>query len=243
MPGSLVWITGASSGIGAALARTVPWEDARIIGVSRGAPEAGEHLELDLTEIPAWAALGASFSRELAAFDGDRVVFVHSAGTLDPLGFAGEVDSRAYQANVLLNSAAPQMLGHLFLAAVREVEAERHLVMLTSGAASSVYAGWSSYGAGKAAIDQWVRDVGAEQEIRGGVRVLSVRPGTVDTGMQAKLRQATEDDFPNRQRFLDLEKSAELTDPDDVARQLWGLLERGYDNGSVVDVREMARTG
>lgn len=242
MGSSLIWITGASSGIGASLARTVPWEGARLIGVSRGTPEAGEHLQLDLADVSSWAAMGASFNRELAGFDGDRVAFLHCAGTIDPLGFAGEVDSRAYQSNVLLNSAAPQVLGHLFLAAAREVDAERHLLMLTSGAAKSVYAGWSSYGAGKAAIDQWVRDVGAEQEIRGGVRVLSVAPGTVDTGMQAMLRETTDDDFPNRQKFLDLHESGKLTDPDEVAAQIWDLLGRGLDNGSVVDVRELAKT-
>ena len=243
MAASLVWISGASSGIGAALARTVPWEGARIIGVSRGAPEVGEHLQLDLTEVSSWAGLGASFNRELAGFDGDRVAFLHCAGTIEPLGFAGEVDSRAYQANVLLNSAAPQVLGHLFLAAAREVEAERHLVLLTSGAAKSVYQGWSSYGAGKAAIDQWVRDAGAEQDSRGGVRVLSVAPGTVDTGMQAVLRETSEDDFPSRQKFLDLHGTGELTDPDEVAGQMWDLLGRGLDNGSVVDLRELAKTG
>ncbi len=182
MAASLIWITGASSGIGAALARTLPWEDARVIGVSRRVPPVGEHLQADLADPSCWERLEASFHQELAGFEGDRVVFIHAAGTLEPIGFVGEVDSKAYQQNVLLNSAAPQVLGQLFLAAVRDVSADRHVLMLTSGAALSVYPGWSSYGAGKAAMDQWVRDVGAEQDIRGGVKVLAVAPGTVDTG-------------------------------------------------------------
>ena len=244
--GALIWITGASSGIGAALAATVPWEDARVIGVSRKAPAVGEHLQADLAEVSSWAQLGESFRRELDGFDGDRVVFMHAAGTLEPVGFAGEVDSGAYQANVLLNSAAPQVLGHLFLAAAREVEAARHLVMLTSGAAKSVYAGWSSYGAGKAAIDQWVRNTAAEQAIRGGVQVLSIAPGTVATDMQARLRQTEEDDFPNRQKFIDLHESGRLTEAEDVARQIWGLLDRDLEDSSVIDLRDLpepARNG
>ncbi len=240
MSASLIWITGASSGIGAALARTVPWDGARLVGISRRVPPVGEHLEADLAEPSSWTAVGASFRRELEGFDGDRVVLVHAAGTIEPLGFAGEVDSAAYQRNVILNSAAPQVLGHLFLAAARDVHAERHLVMVTSGAAKSVYAGWTSYGAGKAAIDQWVRDAGAEQEIRGGVRVLSIAPGTVDTGMQAQLRETSEDDFPKRQKFLDLHEAGRLSDADQVARDMWDLLGRGLENGSVVDLRELA---
>ncbi len=243
MAASLIWITGASSGIGAALARTVPWEDARVIGVSRRVPPVGEHLPTDLADPSSWERLGSSFRQELAGFEGDHVVFIHAAGTLEPIGFVGEVDSPAYQQNVLLNSAAPQVLGQLFLAAVRDVSADRHLLMLTSGAATRVYPGWSSYGAGKAAIDQWVRDVGAEQDIRGGVKVLAVAPGTVDTGMQARLRDTDEENFPKRQKFVDLHQSGQLSEPDQVGLQLWALLDRDLDNGSVLDLRELAGSG
>ncbi len=183
--------------------------------------------------------VGDSFRQELAGFDGDRVIFVHAAGGLEPIGFAAEIDTEAYQANVLLNSASPQVLGHMFLRAVRDVKAHCHLVILTSGAASSVYPGWSAYGAAKAAVDQWVRDVGAEQSIRGGVQVLAMAPGTVDTGMQAQIRATEEESFPQRQKFLDLHESGRLTPPDEVARRIWALLDRGLDNGSVVDFRHL----
>ncbi len=239
MAGSLVWITGASSGIGAAMAASAPDEEVRLIGVSRRPPPVGEHLEADLADPSSWAAVGASFRRELATFGGDRVVFVHAAGTVEPVGFAGEVDADGYQANVLLNSAAPQVLGQLFLAAAREVQADRHLVLLTSGAANSVYPGWTSYGAGKAAIDQWVRNAGAEQEIRGGVHVLAVAPGTVATDMQAFLRRTDEADFPSRKKFVDLHEQGQLSSSDDVARNVWSLLGRELENGSVVDLRRL----
>jgi benzil reductase ((S)-benzoin forming) len=240
MAGALVWISGASSGIGAAMAATVPWERARIIGIGRHAPAEGvEHLKADLSDPASWPAVSESFAAELAGFDGDRVVFVHAAGTVEPVGFAGEVGTEDYAANVLLNSAAPQVLGHLFLAAARDVDARRQMVIFTSGAATSVYPGWTSYGAGKAASDQWVRNAGAEQDIRGGVQLVSVAPGTVDTGMQAALRQTSEHDFPSRKKFVDLHAAGKLADPEDVARTVWSLLDRGLDNGSVVDLRDL----
>jgi NAD(P)-dependent dehydrogenase (short-subunit alcohol dehydrogenase family) len=252
MTASLIWISGASRGIGAAMARTVPWPEARVIGISRAEVPGLEHIEADLAQPSSWGAVGESFRRELAGFTGDhagdktgdktgeRIVFVHAAGTVEPIGFAGEVDTDAYAASVILGSAAPQVLGHLFLRAVRDVRAERHLVMVTSGAARSVYPGWTAYGAGTAAIDQWVRNAGAEQEARGGVRVLAVGPGNVDTAMQARVRETTERDFPKRQKFIDLHQRGGLTDPDDVARDVWALLERPLDNGSVVDLREVS---
>lgn len=239
MPEALVWISGASSGIGRALAASVPWEGARIIDISRRGSPGLEHVEADLSDPTSWPAAAESFERELGDFSGGPAVFVHAAGTIDPIGFAGEVDTDAYSRNVVLNSAAPQVLGHAFLAAAKKAEAEGHLVMLTSGAASSVYPGWSSYGAGKAAVDQWVRDVGAEQEERGAIKVIAVTPGTVDTSMQEQIRQTSEDEFPKRQKFVDAHEKGELSDPDEVARQIWGLLDRGLDNGAVVDLRKL----
>lgn len=237
---SLVWISGASGGIGQALVRTVPWPGARIIGISRDPAGVGvEHLKVDLAEPSSWPLVGDSFHRELRKFEGERVAFIHAAGTIEPLGFAAEVDRAAYLRNVLLNSAAPQTLGQLFLAAAQPVNAHRYLIMLTSGAARSVYPGWSSYGAGKAAVDQWVRNVGAEQNKRGGVRVLSVAPGTVNTAMQSRLRQAQEADFPSRPKFMNLYEQGKLSDPEQVARQIWALIDRDLANGSVLDLRAL----
>ncbi len=241
MSDTLIWISGASGGIGQALARTVPWESARVIGISRTPLEGFEHLEADLSDPASWPAVGEAFRRELADFVGERVIFVHAAGTLDPMGFAGEVDSDTYARNVVLNSASPQVLGNLFVAAARDVAAARFLVMLTSGAAKSFYPGWSSYGAAKAGVDQWVRNVGAEQSKRGGVRVLAVAPGTVDTGMQSILRQTPERDFPSRQKFVDLHAAGKLSDPDAVARDLWSLLDGDLENGTVIDLRDLAK--
>jgi benzil reductase ((S)-benzoin forming) len=239
MAETLVWISGASSGIGKALAVTLPWDGARLIGVSRRAPSAGEHIEADLADPRSWATLRQSFERELAGWSGDRVVFVHAAGVVGPIGFAGEVDTDCYCSSVILNSAAPQALGHMFLAAVRDIDARRQMVMLTSGAATSIYPGWSAYGAGKAAVDQWVRTAGAEQDLRGGVELIAVAPGTVDTGMQEQIRHTDEKDFPKRQKFVDLHQMGALADPDRVARDIWALLDHGLDNGAVVDLRQL----
>lgn len=113
-----------------------------------------------------------------------------------------------------MNSASPQALGQMLLAAANDVDARRHLVILTSGSASSVYPGWASYGAGKAAVNKWVRDVGADQSERGGVQVLAVTPGTVE------LRNASDDDFPKRQKFIDAEESGKLTHPGGAGAQV-----------------------
>lgn len=242
MPTSLIFVSGASSGIGLAIVRAVPFDDARTIDISRRGGAGCEHFAADLADPAEWRRVARLFDREIPGFSGERVVFIHSAGTLEPMGYAGEVDAGAYERNVLLNSAAPQVLGDAFLRAVAKGSADSWLVFISSGAASNVYEGWTSYGAGKAAVDQWVRTAGAEQERRGGrCRVLSIAPGVVATAMQEQIRAMPADAFPEVDRFLALHEDGELRAPDSVARDLWALLaDRGQDNGAVLDLRDPA---
>lgn len=223
-----------------ALARCVPWENTRVIGISR-TPVAGiEHIRADLADPSSWQALSLSFTEELRTFSGERIVFIHAAGTIDPIGFAGEVETAAYRANVILNCAAPQVLGHEFLHSVRNMGIRRDLVMLTSGASKTIYPGWSSYGAGKAAVDQWCRNAAQEQSIRGGTRILAVAPGIVDTAMQEKIRLVSEREFPRRAKFVQLHADGQLSDPIVVARRIWDLLDSDIDSGAVVDLRDLS---
>lgn len=241
MPPPIVFLTGASSGIGQALARAVPWRGARVIDVSRRGAPGLEHFPADLADPESWTAVAALFTRELKGFAGDSAWFLHSAGTLEPIGFAGEVAPRAYTREVLLNSAAPQVLGDAFLRAAAETRAPCTVLMIGSGAARNVYEGWSAYGAGKAAVDQWVRTVGAEQARRGGrVRVLSVAPGIVESAMQQQIRASLARDFPEVERFRALHAEGALRKADDVARELWQLLTGSFENGAVLDLRARA---
>lgn len=234
---ALVWISGASAGIGAALAAAVPFPDARVIDISRRGGTA-EHLRADLADPADWPLVEQHFTKELAEYDGDRAIFIHNAGTITPIGPAAGADADAYVRAVLLNAAAPQVLGAAFLRASAHLKCERHLVMLSSGAAKTAYAGWSSYNAGKAAVEHWVRTVGQEQPAD-GCRVIAVAPGVVDTAMQSEIRATAESDFPSVARFHDLKRTGALTTPESAATGIWSLLTQDLPNGSRVDLRDL----
>jgi len=219
------------------MARGVPYSDARVINISRRALTGCEHYEADLSDPAAWRGVADLFAREVVDFAGERVVFVHSAGTLQPIGFSGEVSADDYVRQVLLDSASPQVLGDAFLRAARETQAECHVVMITSGAAFSVYEGWSAYCAGKAAMDQWVRTAGAEQTRRASrCRLLAVAPGIVETAMQQEIRAASSGDFPSLGMFLEFRDKGHSREPDEAAREIWSLLESELENGAVIDL-------
>jgi NAD(P)-dependent dehydrogenase (short-subunit alcohol dehydrogenase family) len=238
----LVFVSGGSSGIGAALARAALGRGARTLDISRRGSPGCERLAADLADPAGWRAVAGLFAREMAGFAGARVVFFHAAGTLRPIGFAGEVDPEEYARAVLLNAAALPVVGDAFLRAARATQAACILVNVGSGAARSVYEGWSHYGAGKAASDQWVRVAGAEQARRGGrCRVLSVAPGVVATAMQEEIRACSPRDFPDVAKFVRLHEAGALRDPDEVARDLWALLDTDFENGAVLDLRDLAQ--
>jgi len=240
MTSHLVFISGASSGIGAALARGVPWPDARIVNISRRALDGFAHFRADLSDPQAWVEVAELFAREMKGFAGERVVFIHSAGTLEPIGFAAEVPAEAYARQVLLNSASPQVLGAAFVRSAGTTASRCQMLIIGSGAAANIYPGWSAYGAGKAAVNQWVRTVGSETRSRGSdCCVVSIAPGIVATPMQDRIRTTSQRAFPDRDDFVGYFERGELRDPDAVAAELWRLLQDDeLDSGAVLDLRD-----
>lgn len=239
MTAPLVFVSGGSSGIGRAMIETLPWSAARVLNLSRRTAPGSVHVPVDLATPGGWDQAAACFTCELSGFPGELSVFVHAAGTLTPIRFAGEGDPDAYRRNVLLNSAAPQLLGDAFLRALAGSHARGWLLFIGSGASSGVYEGWSGYCAGKAATDHWARTVGAEQTTRGErCRILCVAPGVVATPMQEEIRATPGTDFPQLERFEALHREGQLREPADVARELWALRERALPNGAVLDLRD-----
>jgi benzil reductase ((S)-benzoin forming) len=236
---ALVIVTGGSAGIGRALLAHAP-AGSRVDVSRSGPPDAGtDHLAADLADPTVWADVARDLSARIAAAAVDRVTVVLNAGVIDPIGPAGRVDHDAYARSVLLNGAAPQVLGERLLAALQDhPAARRELVLTSSGAARTTYPGWSAYGAAKAATDHWARTVAEEQAgVDRPVRVLAVAPGVVATAMQESIRATDESAFPPVGRFRDLHRQGALADPDDVAVRFWRLLDDPT-VGPVTDLRD-----
>jgi short-subunit dehydrogenase len=229
-----VWISGASSGIGAALAVTVPYEDARVIGISRRAPAVGEHVEADLSDPAVWPRVAAQFDDVLGSGEFSQAVFIHMSGTGEPAAPVANADAADYTAAVLLNSASGQILGHAFLNACHRAGVPATICLCSSPAAANPAPGVSHYGAGKSALQHWVAAVARETE--GWARVFSVVPFAVDTPM---VRKAMEDLPPGHPIGEHLRTSAEsgaLATSEATAAQIWALATDGATHGVAVPV-------
>ncbi len=235
-------VTGHTRGLGAAVARELLRRGVTVLGLARGKsaeleaefPELFEQVEIDLGDSNAlayWIAGGALKH----FYEGSTLaMLVNNAGTVQPVGPLHEQDPLAVGRAVALNVAAPLMLAAAVVAATPL--AARRVLHVSSGAGSSSYPGWSVYGATKAALDHHARSAALDDVP--GLRVCSLAPGVIDTAMQAEIRATPLAHFPNRQRFIDMERSGQLSAPDECATRLVDyLLSAQFGEMAVEDLR------
>ncbi len=238
----LVVITGASRGIGAGIAAAADAAGATVAACNRSTSEHQLQLTADLGDPAAWPLFADWLDGLVDDTEPEKITVVHNAATLTPIGFAGEVDAAGYTSNVLLNSAAPQVIGDAVVRTAHRVGTPTVLVQLSSGAGKSPYPGWTSYCASKAAVDMWVRSLGVEQAERNDlVRALSISPGVVATEMQAEIRSSDEKAFPNVERFQGMHADGALADPTEVGAAIWAIAgQHDWANGTVGDLSLLA---
>ncbi|HWH95296.1 MAG TPA: SDR family NAD(P)-dependent oxidoreductase [Baekduia sp.] len=229
----VIWISGASSGIGAALAASAP-ASARVIGISRRPSVAGaEHVGADLADPASWPAVGSEFEAVLSSGEVQRAAFLHFAGIGSPYGHALGAPLDEYRRSVLLNAACGQVLGQAFLALCERHAVTPTLVQCSSPAAIEPMAGMTHYGPGKRAIEHWLAAIALE---RPQVAAFAVVPWAVDTPMLRGGMAAPPDEHPLAPQLNELAARGDLATPEDTAQEIWALVEAGVAPGSVHDV-------
>jgi benzil reductase ((S)-benzoin forming) len=231
---TVVWISGASSGIGAALAASVPYPSARVIGIGRRAPDPCEHVRADLSDPATWPAVAAHLDEVLGAGEFDQAVFMHMSGSGEPTATIADADPREYTAAVLLNSASGQVLGQAFLSACRRAGVRAALCLCSSPSAANPAPGVSHYGAGKSALQYWTAAVARETE--GWAKVFSVVPFAVDTPMVRKAMTDLPPGHPIGEHLRSSAEAGRLATAAGTAAQIWSLATDATTHGTAVPV-------
>jgi benzil reductase ((S)-benzoin forming) len=239
-------LTGHTKGLGAAIAADLLARGIGVLGLARGTsnalatrfPALFEQVELDLADSAALAAWLAGGALQASLAGCDMVLLINNAGTVQPVGSLAIQDHAAIARAVALNVAAPLMLASA-VAAARALKTECRILHISSGAGRSAYPGWSVYCATKAALDQHARAVALDHDVN--LRICSLAPGVIDTGMQAEIRASSLEQFPLRAKFDELKRAGELADPAQCAQRLVSyLLGAQFGKAPVDDLRSQA---
>ena len=221
----LALVTGASRGIGAAIAEALAAGGAHVVLTARTAEDLEQVEErihatggsatiapLDLAAQDGIGKLAVAISGRWEALD----MLVLNAAFLGTLGPVAQIDGKEFSKVLTLNLLAQQAMIAAFDPMLRRSEAGRVLAITSSvGAAPRAY--WGAYGASKAALDNLVLAYGQEVGNVTGIRAAIVDPGATATQM--------------RQRAFPGEDQATLKSPDVVAAAVADLLERDFENG------------
>lgn len=183
----LALVTGASRGIGAAVARVLAPTHELLLGgrdveaLQRVVEElpGARPWPVELTDPEALSAATAGVPR--------LDVLVHSAG-IGEIGTVADTPVEVWRRQFEINVVAVAELTRLLLPALRATAG--HVVMINSGAGMNARPGWASYAASKHAL-RALADSLRSEEAEHGVQVTSVFPGRTATDMQRGVR-ATE---------------------------------------------------
>ena len=209
---SVALITGASRGLGLALARALAERGWRLVIDARGAEEL-EAARAELasqTDVTALAGDVADPAHRRALVDAagpSLDVLVNNASLLGPspqpalADYPLDVLEQVYRVNVLAPLALVQL-------ALPRLAPGARIVNVTSDAAVEPYEGWGGYGSAKAALEQLTAILAAEQP---GLRVYAVDPGDMNTRMHQEAfpgedisdRPAPEESVPGLLALID----------------------------------------
>ncbi|MCR2747827.1 SDR family oxidoreductase [Limnobacter parvus] len=222
-------VTGHSKGLGLGIAGALLAQGHPVLGLSSSInttlqprfPTLLHQIAIDLSENSALEILETSPELQQFIENATLLLLINNAGRVTPIGPLETQNPHDVSRSVQLNVGTPLALSALISQQLKPVQQLR-ILHVSSGAGRSAYSGWAVYCATKAALDMHAQAV--QQDNLSNVRICSLAPGVIDTGMQAQIRQVDEAHFPNKQRFIELHEQGLLTSAEETGARILGYL-------------------
>ncbi len=233
-PRPITIVTGASRGIGRALAAALLARGDRVLTLQRR-PDAT--LAASTGQLEQWACdlaepepIARRLEAWLAALDPAHVptlTLINNAALLPTPAPLAASDAQALAQALRVSLEAPMLLSAAFLRATATWTPPRRLLHISSGLGRHALAGSGVYCASKAGLDHLSRVIALEQAtLANGARSVAIAPGIIDTDMQLQLRSADPGQFPAQARFAAWKDQGQLDTPEACAAKLLAYLER-----------------
>jgi len=192
---TVILVTGAANGIGAAVAKTYAAHGATVILLDKSIPALEKvydeitansspepalyPLDLKGATVPDYDTLAATIEENFGRLDG----LVHCAASLGQLAPVEHQDTKAWLETLHINLTAPYLLTRSCLSLLKKQTAAS-IIFTTDQHKDSAY--WSAYGIGKSGIESLSKQLADELEAEGRVRVNCIDPGKVRTDLLSR---------------------------------------------------------
>ncbi|KAI0183656.1 short-chain dehydrogenase [Xylaria flabelliformis] len=183
-------VTGASRGLGLAIAQALLRESHKVFLVARSEDElrklktehgdAVDYTSADLSDLKVAPKVVASALKTFGKIDG--LVVNHS--TLSPIAKIFESDAEEWRRAFDINVFSAVALVKESIPEIRK--SHGRVIFVSSGASSNAYIGWGAYGTSKAALDHLCAHLAVEEP---SITAVTISPGKVDTAMQKQIRE------------------------------------------------------
>lgn len=242
-------LTGASRGLGLAMAQQLLTPNNTLLCISRHTSDALAHstqgaemtqMTLDLQASVGSAATLKAWLQSQGNTRFSSATLINNAGIIPPIAPLSESDPLELARALRVSLEAPLLLCGAFLKATESWRIPRKVLNISSGLGRRPMASQAAYCAAKAGMDHFTRCLALDEARQAnGAKVCSLAPGVIDTDMQQQLRSAATQDFPDQSGFLSLKTNGHLTSPEEAAtRVLTWLARPDFGDNPVADVRD-----
>jgi len=246
-------ITGTSEGIGASLAEQLlsqgnevycisKYENASLLKYSRMRQLALTYKLVDLADVEASIHCLEEILSKVKAEEWKQVCLILNAAVITPIRKVGQGNHiKEIRTSFELNLISPIVLSEVFVRMLQDWDLDKQILFLGSKAGTNPVASFSTYCSTKAGLDTFAKTLAKEQNSEPRpIKVVSLHPGVVDTGMQETIRQQPREKVESVDYFIDLKKNKQLLSPEIVACEIIKLLkDSGYGKDTIVDIRDL----
>ncbi len=239
----LTILTGASRGMGLAMAQQLLAAGHRLLCLSRNANPtlASDTCEQWTVDLANPAPVAARLAQWLAAQTMPAsATLINNAGLIPRIAPVGDIEADDLARAMRVGVEAPMLLTGAFLRATAGWATPRKVLNISSGLGRRAMASQAAYCAAKAGMDHFTRCVALEEaQAPNGAKVCSLAPGVIDTDMQVQLRSADTSSFPDIGNFIGMKDKGQLSTPQDAAARVLAWLQRpDFGANPVADVRD-----
>ncbi|EPE60809.1 short chain dehydrogenase family protein [Exiguobacterium sp. S17] len=231
----LALVTGASRGLGRAVAEELSRRNYDVINLSRSQSRdlTFEHIEVDLSDVASTLRALEQIKPHIA--DATSLLIIQNAALIEPIHRAGQLDAEQLTAHVQANLLAPMLITNAVLAYDMPVS----LIHVTSGAAKRPISGWSAYCGTKAGLDHFSATVALELD-GSRHRLALFNPGVMDTAMQQTIRASSREAFQDVEQFQAYVTEGKLRSPETVGRVLVEqMIDKPFVNGKTYAIHDL----